>query len=79
MDRPRIYCIRTDGHLHRHLLLHFELMAFDHTEEGQTKICGRFDQAALRGLLAHLGDLGVALHAVNLVDTEEESTREEST
>lgn len=76
MGRPPIYCIRTRGHLQRHLLVNFELLDLLHTEDGETEIRGHFDQAALRGLLAHLGELGVALVALNPVDMEDESTFE---
>jgi hypothetical protein len=62
---PTVYEIRIKGHLGERWADRFEGMAFAHERDGTTTLCGVLaDQAALRGLLDGLMDLGVALISV---------------
>lgn len=65
MHSPPIYTIRVRGHLQRYWVESFAPLLVRHIEESDSEIVGRFDQAALRGILTHLSDLGVVLVSVN--------------
>ena len=66
MDGARAarYEIRVQGHLEPRRLDCFENLAIGHHPDGETSIAGRFDPAALHGLLNHLYNLGVTLVSV---------------
>jgi hypothetical protein len=65
------YEIRIQGHLDPRRLEPFEGTTIAAHPEGETCIAGRFDPAALHGLLNHLYNLGVTLLSVQrLVDLE---------
>jgi hypothetical protein len=70
--RPERYEIRVRGVLDRHWSAWFEGLEVTGDEErGQTVIAGPVaDQAALHGLLAKVGDLGLPLVSVRRVDPE---------
>ena len=64
--------IQVKGRLDREWSDWFEGMVITHTEENDTLLVGPVtDQAALYGLLAKLGDLGLALLSVKLEEDSE--------
>ena len=67
--------IRVKGQLDRAWSDWFEGLAITHTEANETLLIGPVaDQAALYGLLAKLGDLGLPLLSVRQVEDTEQYT-----
>ena len=63
------YEIRVKGHLNPSWSDWFDGMSIIHEANGETLLVGKLiDQAALRGLLNRLSDLGISLIAVNPVE-----------
>ena len=61
---PGLYEIRIKGHLDDQRAASFEGMTVTREENGCTLLTGRFDQAALHGLLRKVRDLGMPLVSV---------------
>jgi hypothetical protein len=61
---PGLYEIRIKGHLDDRRAAWFEGLTVTRDENGSTLITGRFDQAALHGLLRKVRDLGMPLISV---------------
>lgn len=58
--------IRVKGQLDRNWSDWFDGLSITHTESGETVLSGRIrDQAALRGLIFNLADLGLSLISVD--------------
>ena len=80
-DQPTIYQIRIKGHLSQEWTDWFVGLAITLEENGDTLLTGPVvDQPALHGLLKKVRDLGMALLAVNRVEsgsTESERRQEE--
>lgn len=80
-DQPTIYQIRIKGHLSQEWTDWFVGLAITLEENGDTLLTGPVvDQPALHGLLKKVRDLGMALLAVNRVEsgsTEFERRQEE--
>ena len=76
-DQPHAgtwYEIRLQGHLDTRWSARFDGMTLTHHADGTTVVRGPVvDQAALHGLIARLGDLGLPLLSVN--PTEPDRTR----
>ena len=64
---PRLYEIRIKGHLDDRRAAWFEDLTVTLEENGSTLLTGRFDQAALHGLLRKVRDLGMPIISVSLV------------
>ena len=65
---PGLYQIRVRGHLESRWAAWFDGMTLTHQSDGTTNIRGPVvDQAALRGLLRRVCDLGLPLLAVTQV------------
>lgn len=54
------------GHLSKSWTARFEGVSLRHELAGETVLSGMLDQAALRGVLMRIRDLGLKLVAVNL-------------
>jgi hypothetical protein len=61
---PGLYEIRIKGHLDDRRAAWFEGLTVTREENGSTLLTGRFDQAALHGLLRKVRDLGMPLISV---------------
>jgi hypothetical protein len=61
---PGLYEIRIKGHLDDRRAAGFEGLTVTREENGYTLLTGRFDQAALHGLLRKVRDLGMPLVSV---------------
>jgi hypothetical protein len=61
---PGLYEIRIRGHLDNRRAAWFEGLTVTREENGCTLLTGRFDQAALHGLLRKVRDLGMPLVSV---------------
>ena len=61
---PGLYESRIKGHLDDQRAASFEGMTVTREENGCTLLTGRFDQAALHGLLRKVRDLGMPLVSV---------------
>jgi hypothetical protein len=61
---PGFYEIRIKGHLDDRRIAWFEGLNVTREENGCTLLSGRFDQAALHGLLRRVRDLGIPLVSV---------------
>jgi hypothetical protein len=69
LERPGHYEIRVRGVLDRHWSAWFEGLALRSEPGGVTVLAGPVvDQAALHGLLAKVGDLGLPLLSVRRID-----------
>lgn len=65
-EQPRIYQIRVQGHLGRHLAGQFEPMIITLEDDSTSLLTGPVvDQAALHGVLRRIRDLGITLISVN--------------
>ena len=64
---PGLYEIRVKGHLDNRRAAVFEGLTVTREENGCTLLTGRFDQAALHGLLRKVRDLGLPLLSVTRV------------
>ena len=64
---PGLYEIRIKGHLDHRRAASFEGLTVTREENGNTLLIGRFDQAALHGLLRRVRDLGMPLISVDPV------------
>jgi hypothetical protein len=64
---PGLYEIRIKGHLDDRRAAWFEGLTVSREENGCTLLTGRFDQAALHGLLRKVRDLGMPLVSVTQV------------
>ena len=62
--QPGLYEIRIKGHLDDRRAAGFEGLTVTREENGRTLLTGRFDQAALHGLLRKVRDLGMPLVSV---------------
>jgi len=62
--QPGLYEIRIKGHLDNRRAAWFEGLTVTLEENGCTVLTGRFDQAALHGLLRKVRDLGMPLVSV---------------
>jgi hypothetical protein len=65
---PGIYEICIKGHLDNLRAAWFEGLTVTREENGSTLLTGRFDQAALHGLLRKVRDLGMPLLSVTRVN-----------
>jgi hypothetical protein len=75
---PARYEIRVRGVLDDHWSAWFEGLELRSEPGGVTVLAGPVaDQAALHGLLARVGDLGLVLLCVRRIDPEQESERED--
>jgi hypothetical protein len=64
-----IYEIKIQGHLSERWADWFEGLSFTHESDGTTTLLGPIkDQAALRGVLEHIADLGLELISVQPVN-----------
>jgi hypothetical protein len=63
-SKPGLYEIRIKGHLDNRRAAWFEGLTVTREENGCTLLTGRFDQAALHGLLRKVRDLGMPLLSV---------------
>ena len=61
---PGLYEIRIKGHLDNRRAAWFEGLTITREDNGTTLLTGRFDQAALHGLLRKVRDLGMPLISV---------------
>ena len=61
---PGLYEIRIKGHLDNRRAAWFEGLTITREDNGTTLLTGRFDQAALHGLLRKVRDLGMPLVSV---------------
>jgi hypothetical protein len=68
---PGLYEIRIKSHLDDRRAAGFESMTVTREENGCTLLTGRFDQAALHGLLRKVRDLGMPLVSVTRVQFDE--------
>ncbi len=66
-SEPGLYEIRIKGHLNDRRAAWFEGLTVAREESGSTLLTGRFDQAALHGLLRKVRDLGMPLISVRQV------------
>ena len=64
---PGLYEIRIKGHLDDRRAAWFEGLTVTREENGSTLLTGRFDQAALHGLLRKVRDLGMPLISVRSI------------
>jgi hypothetical protein len=64
---PGFYEIRIKGHLDNQRAASFEGLTVTREDNGCTLLTGRFDQAALHGLLRKVRDLGMPLVSVTQV------------
>jgi hypothetical protein len=64
---PGLYQIRIKGHLDDRRTAWFEGLTVTREADGCTVLIGRFDQAALHGLLRKVRDLGMPLVSVTQV------------
>ncbi len=64
---PGLYEIRIKGHLDDRRAAGFEGLTVTREDNGCTLLTGRFDQAALHGLLRKVRDLGMPLVSVTQV------------
>ncbi len=64
---PGLYEIRLKGHLDNQRAASFEGLTVTREENGCTLLTGRFDQAALHGLLRKVRDLGMPLISVDQI------------
>jgi hypothetical protein len=61
----KVYEIRIAGHLEDRWTDWFQGLTFTHESDGTTTLSGPIkDQTALRGILNHIGDLGLVLISV---------------
>jgi hypothetical protein len=65
---PGLYEIRIKGHLDDRRAAGFEGLTVTREEDASTLLTGRFDQAALHGLLRKVRDLGLPLLSVTCVN-----------
>lgn len=63
-SEPGLYEIRIKGHLDDRRAAWFEGLTVTREKNGCTLLTGRFDQAALHGLLRKVRDLGMPLISV---------------
>jgi len=63
-DRSDHYQICLEGKLDDRWLRWFDGLEVKISDDGQTIICGEFDQSALHGLFSRIRDLGVTLISV---------------
>ncbi len=71
-DEPMIYQIRIKGHLGSQWTDWFEGMAITLDDNGDTLLTGLVaDQAALYGLIKKVRDLGMPLHSVHPVESDQ--------
>jgi hypothetical protein len=68
---PGLYEIRIKGHLDNRRAAWFEGLTVTREENGSTLLTGRFDQAALHGLLRKVRDLGMPLISVTGVNPDQ--------
>ena len=68
---PGLYEIRIKSHLDDRRAAGFEDLTVTREENGCTLLTGRFDQAALHGLLRKVRDLGMPLVSVTRVQFDE--------
>jgi hypothetical protein len=67
---PTTYEIKIQGYLSDRWADWFEGLSFTHESDGTTTLLGPIkDQAALRGVLDHIGDLGLELISVQPVSS----------
>jgi hypothetical protein len=66
-SQPVVYQIRIKGHLGSRWRNWFGNVTITLDEDGDTRLTGPFDQAALHGLLKKVRDLGMTLISVNRV------------
>lgn len=72
------YEIRVKGHLDPAWSDWFDGLKITHNDGGESLIMGQLvDQAALRGLLNRISDLGISLISVNPVENEPENNQED--
>ena len=65
----KVYEIKIAGHLEDRWIDWFQGMTFTHESDGTTTLSGQIkDQAALRGILNHISDLGLSLISVQSVN-----------
>jgi hypothetical protein len=77
-DAPARYEIRVRGVLDDHWSAWFEGLELRREPGGVTVLAGPVaDQAALQGLLARVGDLGLVLLSIRRIDPQQEPEREE--
>ena len=70
LDEPARYEIRVDGHIDAEWADWFEGLTVTFHADGTTLLSGQLaDQAALHGLLRKVGDLGMTLMSINVVET----------
>jgi hypothetical protein len=73
MDKPNYYEIRVKGHLDDSWSDWFEGLAISNEASGEGEISGWLpDQAALQGVLNQIGNLGLVLISVNIVQSDNE-------
>jgi hypothetical protein len=65
---PGLYEIRIKGHLDNRRAAWFEDLTVAREENGCTLLTGRFDQAALHGMLRKVRDLGMPLVSVTSIN-----------
>lgn len=71
-NKPAVYEIKIEGHLEERWADWFENLDFKYEEDGTTILSGPIlDQAALRGVLNHISDLGLSLISVHVKDAEQ--------
>ena len=73
-DRSTHYQICLEEKLDERWLRWFEGLEITSSPDGQTIICGEFDQSALHGLLNRIRDLGVTLISVQRYPDRKESS-----
>ena len=71
------YEIRIKGHLDPSWSDWFDGLTINHQDNGETLLAGLLaDQSALHGLLNRVGDLGVLLISVNLIEKSRSQPRD---
>jgi hypothetical protein len=68
INAPEPYEIRVSGHLSVNWAARFEGLSMRHEPEGETVLSGMLDQAAMRGVLMKIRDLGLKLISINRVE-----------
>ncbi|KRE25849.1 hypothetical protein [Agromyces sp. Soil535] len=72
LDQPAWYEVRLKGHIDQQWGDWFEGMTSTTESDGTTVLSGPLiDQAALHGLLRKVGDLGMTLISVNVVEPDD--------